>query len=64
MRVMDVIITKSSELAFYPVPKIMYERVGGHEMWGAIRNAELGDGTVEVRTITPYVTGDRLAYPG
>lgn len=51
MRVMDVMITKPSELAFYPVPKIMYERVGGHEMWGAIRNAELGDGTVEVRTI-------------
>jgi hypothetical protein len=51
MRVMDVMITKPSELAFYPVPKIMNERVGGHEMWGAIRSAELGDGTVEVRTI-------------
>lgn len=51
MRVMDVMITKPSELAFYPVPKIFNERVGGHEMWGAIRGAELGDGTVEVRTI-------------
>jgi len=51
MRVIDVMITKPSELAFYPVPKIFNERVGGHEMWGAIRGAELGDGTVEARTI-------------
>lgn len=51
MRVVDVMITKPSELAFYPVPKIFNERVGGHEMWGAIRSAELGDGTVETRTI-------------
>jgi len=51
MRVVDVMITKPSELAFYPVPKIFNERVGGHEMWGAIRGAELGDGTVEVRGI-------------
>lgn len=51
MRVVDVMITKPSELAFYPVPKIMNERVGGHEMWGAIRAAELGDGTVEARSI-------------
>ena len=51
MRVVDVMITKPSELAFYPVPKIFNERVGGHEMWGAIRGAELGDGTIETRTI-------------
>lgn len=51
MRVSDVMITKPSELAFYPIPKIFNERVGGHEMWGAIRGAELGDGTVEVATI-------------
>ncbi len=52
MRVVDVMITKPSELAFYPVPKIFNERVGGHEMWGAIRGAELGDGTVEARSIS------------
>jgi len=46
-RVMDVMITKPSELAFYPVPKIFNARVGGHEMWGA----EIGDSTVETRTI-------------
>ena len=51
MRVVDVMITKPSELAFYPVPIIFNERVGGHEMWGAIRGAELGNGTVEARTI-------------
>lgn len=54
MRVVDVMITKPSELAFYPVPKIFNERVGGHEMWGAIWGAELGDGTIEVRT-TPHL---------
>ena len=51
MRVVDVMITKPSELAFYPVPIIFNERVGGHEMWGAIRGAELGNGTVEARSI-------------
>lgn len=51
MRVIDVMITKPSELAFYPVPKIFNARVGGHEKWGAIRGAELGEGTVEATSI-------------
>ncbi len=51
MRVVDVMITKPSELAFYPVPILFNERVGGHEMWGAIRGAEIGNGTVEARSI-------------
>jgi hypothetical protein len=51
MRVVDVMITKPSELAFYPIPKIFIAHVGGHEKWGAIRGAELGDGTVEATTI-------------
>jgi hypothetical protein len=51
MRVVEVLITKPSELAFYPVPKIFNKRVGGHEMWGAIRGAEIGDSTVETRTV-------------
>ena len=50
MRVSDVLITKPSELSFYPVPKLMIHRVGGHEAWGAIRSAELGDGTYECST--------------
>lgn len=47
MRVSDVLLTKPSELAFYPIPKLFLQRVGGHEAWGAIRNSEIGDGTVE-----------------
>lgn len=63
MRVVDVMITKPSELAFYPVPKIFNERVGGHEMWGAIRGAELGDGTVEARSIPQTLQAiDLLAH--
>ena len=48
MRVSDVILTKPSELSFYPVPKVMIHRVGGHEAWGAVRTAEVGDGTYEI----------------
>jgi len=50
MRCSDVLITKPSELAFYPIPKLMIKRVGGHEAWGAIHSAELGDGTYECST--------------
>lgn len=51
MRETDIFITKPSELAFYPVPKLMVQRVGGHEAWGAIRASELGDGTIECEKI-------------
>lgn len=51
MRSSDVIITKPSELAFYPVPKLLIKRVGGHEAWGAVRAAEVGDGTIECDTL-------------
>ena len=47
MRVSDVLITKPSELSFYPIPKLMIKRVGGHEAWGAVRASEVGDGTYE-----------------
>ena len=47
MRCSDLLLTKPSELAFYPIPKLLLERVGGHEAWGAVRASELGDGTVE-----------------
>ena len=50
MRCSDVLVTKPGELAFYPVPKLMIKRVGGHEAWGAIRAAEIGDGTYEMQT--------------
>lgn len=51
MRSCDVLVTKPSELAFYPVPKLFIRRVGKHEMWGAIHSAEMGDGTLECRDI-------------
>ncbi len=47
MRASDFMITKPSELAFYPIPKLLLQRVGGHEAWGAIRASEIGDGTPE-----------------
>ena len=49
MRSCDVLVTKPSELAFYPVPKLFIRRIGGHEQWGAIHSAEIGDGTLECR---------------
>lgn len=52
LRVAGILINKPSELAFYPIPQIFNEHVGGHEMWGAIPGAELGEGTVEVRTVS------------
>jgi hypothetical protein len=51
MRASDLLITKPSELAFYPIPKLHIRRIGGHEAWGAIRSAEVGDGTIECPTI-------------
>jgi len=51
MRESDILVTKPSELSFYPIPKCFVKRVGGHEMWGAIHSSELGDGTIECETI-------------
>jgi hypothetical protein len=51
MRSMDLIATKPSELAYYPIPKFFIKRVGGHEAYGAIHSSEIGDGTFECDTI-------------
>jgi len=50
MHVSDIMITKPSELSFYPVPKLFIQRVGRHEAWGAIRGSEMGDGTIETNS--------------
>ena len=50
MRACDILVTKPSELSFYPVPKLLIQRVGGHELWGAVRSSEVGDGTIECET--------------
>ncbi|HOX92951.1 MAG TPA: hypothetical protein PLC54_08495, partial [Spirochaetales bacterium] len=47
MRSCDLLLTKPSELAYYPVPKLFIKRIGGHEAYGAIHSVELGDGTPE-----------------
>ncbi|MFI3257278.1 MAG: hypothetical protein R3Y36_03145 [Spirochaetales bacterium] len=52
MRISDVMITKPSELSFYPVPKLFIHRVGRHEAWGAICSSECGDGTIETTSVT------------
>ena len=53
-------VCKPSELAFYPVPKLMIRRVGDHEQFSALRAAELGDGTLEARTIDVAMNNVRL----
>ena len=60
MRACDVLITKPSELAYYPVPKLLIKRVGGHEAWGAIRSAEVGDGTFECEKLEQVVAMVKL----
>ncbi len=50
MRKCDVLVTKPSELTFYPVPKLMMRHIGGHEVYGAIYARELGDATFECET--------------
>ncbi len=43
MRVTDLLITKPSELVFYPVPKLFMRHIGGHEVYGGIYGREIGD---------------------
>lgn len=54
MRESDVLITKPSELSFYPVPKLFIQRVGKHEAMGAIHSSEIGDGSLETSRM-PHV---------
>lgn len=56
MTVADVLVCKPSEMAFYPIPKLMIRRVGDHEMYAALRASELGDGTLECREIDVCMT--------
>ena len=50
MPLSDLLITKPSELAYYPVPKLFMKHIGGHEVYGAINGREKGDSTVECPT--------------
>ena len=50
MREADLLVTKPSELSFYPIPKLFMKRVGGHEAYGALYSSQIGDGTLECRS--------------
>ena len=54
MPVSDLMITKPSELVYYPIPKLFMKHIGGHEVYGAIHGREFGDSTGE------YVTAKSL----
>ena len=61
MRVTDLMVTKPSELVFYPIPKIFMRHIGGHEVYGGIHGRELGDAIWECEdTKTMNVMLDRL----
>lgn len=47
MPVCDLLVTKPSELAYYPIPKLFMKHIGGHEVYGAIYGREIGDATDE-----------------
>jgi hypothetical protein len=51
MPVSDLLVTKPSELVFYPIPKLFMRHIGGHEVYGAVNGQELGDSTFECPTI-------------
>ena len=50
MPVCDLLVTKPSELAYYPIPKLYMKHIGGHEIYGAIHGREFGDSTDEYPT--------------
>ena len=50
MPVCDLMLTKPSELAYYPIPKVFMRHIGGHEVYGAINGREKGDSTFECPT--------------
>lgn len=50
MPVCDLLVTKPSELAYYPIPKVFMKHIGGHEVFGAINGREYGDATPEFPT--------------
>ena len=50
MPVTDLLVTKPSELAYYPIPKLFMKHIGGHEVYGAINGRECGDSTPECPT--------------
>ena len=52
----DWLVTKPSELAYYPIPKIFMRHIGGHEVYGAVHGQEFGDGTFECPEVSSINT--------
>ena len=50
MPVCDLLVTKPSELAYYPIPKLFMKHIGGHEVYGGINGREYGDSLPECPT--------------
>lgn len=46
----DILVTKPSELAYYPIPKVFMKHIGGHEVYGAVNASEIGDSSFECPT--------------
>lgn len=65
MHITDLLITKPSELVFYPVPKLFMRHIGGHEVYGGIHGHEFGDAlkecasSKELCTYVDYIRKDR-----
>ena len=58
MPVCDLLVTKPSELAYYPIPKVFMRHIGGHEVYGATWGSQMGDATAECPT--PRAIGEVL----
>jgi len=69
MPVTDLLITKPSELVYYPIPKIFMRHIGGHEVYGGIYGREMGDATKEcpdkksMNMMLDYLVNDREIIP-
>lgn len=69
MPVCDLLVTKPSELAYYPIPKLFMKHIGGHEVYGAINGQEYGDSLPEcptkkeITTMLDRVINDKELIP-
>lgn len=68
MRKVDLLVTKPSELVFYPVPKVFQRHIGGHEIYGGIYGEQLGDAAYEcpdaksMNRMLDTLLGDKALY--
>lgn len=68
MRKVDLLVTKPSELVFYPVPKVFQRHIGGHEVYGGIYGEQLGDAAYEcpdaksMNRMLDTLLGDKALY--